>query len=337
MSSSLPVYDLSRLPSVYTDPLVLRSAYLHLARWAQKAERWEDMARVMREVVRAATAGQLGPTPVPNQSILMRITGVDCIPPAAHNSLFSSSHSPSHSPPSSLPVDPHDISAEERSLLFTAYKQLICSLRQAWRAIHAEDAAAGSSEAKLVEEYRNKIEREISIVCCDLTALLDTTLIAHVTQAEGKVAYLKMAGDFYRYLAEISHGVTGQAPLHAAAVAASPFAPSPMSPSASGSAVIPPGYDKKAAEYYAAAHKIALSSLDPTHPTRLGLCLNYSVLLFEVLNDRKQACELARQSFDAAIGRLDEVEEASYREATLMMQLLRDNLTLWTSHEQDAT
>ena len=91
----------------------------------------------------------------------------------------------------------------------------------------------------------------------------------------------------------------------------------------------------KAAEYYATAHKIAMTSLDPTHPSRLGLCLNYSVLLFEICRDKKQACELARQTFDAAISRLDEVEEQNYKESTLMMQMLRDNLTLWTNHEQE--
>ena len=327
---SVPLYDLSKLPSIYPDPLTLRAAYLNLARWAHKAERWEDMARIMREVVRAATAGLLGPAPVPNASILMRITGLDGpLPTAASpvtSALFASQANP---PPAPLPMDPRDISSEERQLLFLAYKQLITQLRQAWRAIHPDDTAGGGKEAKLIDEYKHQLEREILIVCSDLTQLLDTTLIATVTVAEGKVFYLKMAADFFRYLAEVANGVNGLSPPHLLPP------PTPSSQVASLSAVIPAGYDKKAAEYYAAAHKIALASLDPTHPTRLGLCLNYSVLLMEVLRDRKQACELARQSFDAAIGRLDEVEEANYKESTLMMQLLRDNLTLWTSHEQE--
>ena len=193
----------------------------------------------------------------------------------------------------------------------------------------------GSKEAKLVEEYRLQLEREISIVCTDLTTLLDTTLIAQVTSAEGKVFYLKMAADFYRYLAEVNSGVTGLTPPALLGLSTSPSSStSPPHPPTSPS-IIPPLYEKKAVEYYAAAHKIALTSLDATHPTRLGLCLNYSVLLFEVLREKRQACELARQSFDAAIGRLDEVEESNYKESTLLMQLLRDNLSLWTSHEQE--
>ena len=327
-SPSVPLYDLSKLPSVYPDPITLRSAYLHLARWAHKAERWEDMARIMREVVRASTAGLLGPTPQSNASILMRITGIDQPSAHPHAALFTGL-TPTSATTGLTSVDVHDISGEERSLLFLSYKQLITQLRQSWRAIHGEEQSLGSREAKLVDEYRHQLEREISIVCTDLTQLLDTTLIATVTSAEGKVFYLKMAADFYRYLAEVHSGVTGLTPPSLLSQ------PSPQPPPSPSSSIVPPLYEKKSTEYYAAAHKIAVQSLDPTHPTRLGLCLNYSVLLFEVLRDKKQACELARQSFDAAIGRLDEVEESNYKESTLLMQLLRDNLSLWTSHEQE--
>ena len=367
-SPPVPLYDLSRLSSVYPEPSTLRAAYVSLARWAHKAERWEDMARVMREVVRAATQGLLGPTPQPNATVLMRITGVEPpLPPHPHSALFAgvgASIAGVGGSGSAL-VDPHDLSGEERVLLYLSYKQLVTSLRQSWRAIQGEELQAGSKEAKLVDEYRHQLERELSIVCTDLTQLLDTSLIATVTSAEGKVFYLKMAADFYRsnttphpltpprhaallisiippssalyrYLAEVSGGVTGLthpalvAPHHSVAAAGA------VPPPPSSSSIVPAGYDKKALEYYAAAHKIALTALDPTHPTRLGLCLNYSVLLFEVLREKKQACELARQSFDAAIGRLDEVEESMYKESTLLMQLLRDNLSLWTSHEQEA-
>jgi 14-3-3 protein epsilon len=40
---------------------------------------------------------------------------------------------------------------------------------------------------------------------------------------------------------------------------------------------------------------------------------------------------MARTAFDEAISDLDNVEDEDYKDATLIMQLLRDNLTLWTS------
>ena len=44
-----------------------------------------------------------------------------------------------------------------------------------------------------------------------------------------------------------------------------------------------------------------------------------------------RACHLAKQAFDEAIAELDSLNEDSYKDSTLIMQLLRDNLTLWTS------
>lgn len=81
--------------------------------------------------------------------------------------------------------------------------------------------------------------------------------------------------------------------------------------------------------------QLASQELLPTHPIRLGLALNYSVCLYEILGQQKDACELAKKSFDEAIAKLDTLDEASYKDSTLIMQLLRDNLTLWTQENQD--
>ena len=75
------------------------------------------------------------------------------------------------------------------------------------------------------------------------------------------------------------------------------------------------------------------SELAPTHPIRLGLALNKSVFLYEVMNRSEEACSLAKSAFDDAIAELDTLDEESYKDSTLIMQLLRDNLTLWTSDE----
>jgi hypothetical protein len=85
---------------------------------------------------------------------------------------------------------------------------------------------------------------------------------------------------------------------------------------------------------YKAASDIAMVELPPTHPIRLGLALNFSVFYYEILNSPDRACRLAKAAFDDAIAELDSLNEESYKDSTLIMQLLRDNLTLWTSDMQ---
>ncbi|CAI0451113.1 unnamed protein product [Linum tenue] len=87
--------------------------------------------------------------------------------------------------------------------------------------------------------------------------------------------------------------------------------------------------------FFSLVQDIALADLAPTHPIRLGLALNFSVFYYEILNSPDRACNLAKQAFDEAISELDTLGEESYKDSTLIMQLLRDNLTLWTSDITD--
>ena len=84
----------------------------------------------------------------------------------------------------------------------------------------------------------------------------------------------------------------------------------------------------KAKESYQVAYDTAKDNMQSTHPIRLGLALNFSVFHYEIKNDPSKACELAKQAFDDAIAELDNLKEDSYKDSTLIMQLLRDNLTV---------
>lgn len=94
---------------------------------------------------------------------------------------------------------------------------------------------------------------------------------------------------------------------------------------------------KDAAENSLCAYKKAAEDAEKlpiTHPIRLGLALNFSVFYYEILNNCEQACKCARVAFDSAIAELDTLSEESYKDSTIIMQLLRDNLTLWTSNNE---
>ncbi|XP_021763533.1 14-3-3-like protein [Chenopodium quinoa] len=202
-------------------------------------------------------------------------------------------------------TDAEELTVEERNLLSVAYKNVIGARRASWRIISSieqkEESRGNEDHVTNIKEYRGKIETELSKICDGILNLLESHLIPSASSAESKVFYQKMKGDYHRYLAEFKTGAER----------------------------------KEAAENtllaYKSAQDIALAELPPTHPIRLGLALNFSVFYYEILNSPDRACNLAKQAFDEAISELDTLGEDSYKDSTLIMQLLRDNLTLWTS------
>jgi len=215
-----------------------------------------------------------------------------------------------------------DLSNEERNLLSVAYKNVVGARRSSWRVISSIEQKTEGSEKKqaMAKEYRDKVEKELTKICEEVlallndhlipkaSALLNDHLIAKATVHESKVFYLKMKGDYYRYLAEVAHqGGDKSISTFTAEVV------------------------DNSKEAYSEAMEIAKKEMSPTHPIRLGLALNFSVFYYEIMNSPDHACHLAKSAFDDAIAELDTLNEESYKDSTLIMQLLRDNLTLWTS------
>merc|ERR1712038_1117297 len=141
-------------------------------------------------------------------------------------------------------------------------------------------------------------------ICDKILSLLETALIGKASNGEAKVFFHKMKADYHRYVAEFR---TGDDRKKAA---------------------------NSACEAYKAAQEVASKDLAVTHPIRLGLALNFSVFEYEVMEQKEEACKMARTAFEEAIAELDSVSEESYKDSTLIMQLLRDNLTLWTSDQE---
>jgi len=202
---------------------------------------------------------------------------------------------------------PEEMSVEERNLLSVAFKNAVGSRRAAWRIISSieqkEKSKGNHAQAGFAREYCTTVESELDGICSKILDLLNGNLLEKATTDESKVFYHKMKADYYRYIAE--------------------FKASDDKSSAAGNAC----------KAYEDASAIASSGLVVTHPIRLGLALNYSVFQYEVLGKPEDACKMSRTAFEDAIAELDSVHEESYKDSTLIMQLLRDNLTLWTSDQ----
>lgn len=66
------------------------------------------------------------------------------------------------------------------------------------------------------------------------------------------------------------------------------------------------------------------------HPYRLTCAIQLATAYRNLLGDNETACSLLKTTFDDSISQLDTLDEASYLESTYIMQIMRDNLTLWT-------
>ena len=197
------------------------------------------------------------------------------------------------------------LSDEERNLLSVAYKNVVGARRSAWRIISSvEQKASSEKNLSLTVEYRKRVETELEGRCDEVLGLIDglLKLAKEKEVSEAQVFYYKMKGDYYRYLVEIQP---------------------PESDKCKGS-------KSKSKEAYVEAQE-ASKDLPNTDPIRLGLALNFSVFYYEIEGDPAKACLLAKKAFDDAISELDSLEDGTYKDSTLIMQLLRDNLTLWES------
>jgi len=200
---------------------------------------------------------------------------------------------------------------EQRNLLSVAFKNVVGARRSAWRITSSMETRytekGDKDQVELAVNYRMEIEKELEERCNEVLKLIDNALLPNIAEdkrEEATVFYLKMKGDYYRYLVEVKTGDDRSA------------------------------FANQSKDAYGEATKEA-DNLANTHPIKLGLALNFSVFHYEIMNDGNKACELAKKAFDDAIAELDSLKEDSYKDSTLIMQLLRDNLTLWTSENEN--
>jgi 14-3-3 protein epsilon len=207
-------------------------------------------------------------------------------------------------------IGKEELTIDERNILSVAFKNVVGTRRAAWRVItlieRKENKKGTKQNAEKAKNYKQMIEKELTTVCQKILDLLNQDLIPECKSNEGQVFLLKMKGDYYRYIAEYASG--DQKDIAATQAENS--------------------YDQA---YQKAQNGDGLSA---THPIRLGLALNYSVFYYEIKQDANKACKMARDAFDEAIAELDNVDDDFYKDATLIMQLLRDNLTLWTEESE---
>jgi 14-3-3 protein epsilon len=198
-----------------------------------------------------------------------------------------------------------DLNVEERNLLSVGFKNLISANRSAWRTVSAieqnDKYAEYSGDCK---EYKGKIEKELEQQCKRVINIVKEKSLPKATDAEGKTFYLKMIGDYHRYIAETAQGALLEE------------------------------VKAGAKEYYDKATDAA-KELAPYNSTKLGLALNCSVFYYEVQADIPKACRLAEDALNAAKENIDNMNNEDARDALSIVELLKENLSLWKEEEDD--
>ena len=131
--------------------------------------------------------------------------------------------------------------------------------------------------------------------------MINNRVLSTECSEEAKAFFVKMVGDYYRYIAENAKDAQLE------------------------------DVKQKAKQAYEQANAIELPACNPI---KLGLALNYSVFNYEVLKDHTRACELADSALQQALDKIDELEEDDFRDAKSIIELLKENLTLWKEEEE---
>ena len=199
-----------------------------------------------------------------------------------------------------------DFTVDERNLLSVGFKNLIGSQRGAIRTIGAiEQNPKYTKFGEALAEYKRKIEEELYRKCIEIVKVVQDNCLKLAKDDESKAFFQKMIGDYYRYVAESAKDSKLEEVKNGALK----------------------GYEQA---------KNLSESLNACNPIRLGLALNFSVFYYEVMNNHKIACELGEKALADALEKIDEVDEETFRDAKSIIELLKENLSLWKEEEGEA-
>ena len=196
------------------------------------------------------------------------------------------------------------LTKDERNILSAGYKNIISDKRASWRLLNSmerKEEKKNSPQVANIREVKAKIESELNKICDDIQKIIDKYLVPNATEPEMKVFFLKLKGDYYRYKCEFASDKD---------------------------------FDEtcdKAEKVYKEAYEIANKDIPITNSTRLGLALNYSVFYYEIKGLKEEACNIAKNAFDESMKVLDDLEKSKAKDTLLIIQLLKENLILWSN------
>ena len=194
-----------------------------------------------------------------------------------------------------------DLTKEEKNIFYNSNKYIINSKRCSLRSTHLieeKEKKHSSQYIPIVTNFKNILESEIIDVCKNIINLINNYLLKKTITDESKIFYLKMKGDYCRYLCEIINSNENQ------------------------------NYIDESEKSYKEANDLA-QNLPWTNSVRLGLSLNYSVFYYEIKKNVNQAIKIGKEAIKGAKKQNDKIKEDEDKDALQTLQTLKENILIW--------
>ena len=192
-----------------------------------------------------------------------------------------------------------DLTKEEKNIFYKSFKYVVNSKRSAWLSInYLEEKEKNDERMEIIKNYKNIIEKDILDICKNVITLINNFLLTKAGIDESKMFYLKMKGDYYRYLCEFKALNENK------------------------------NYLEESEKNYKNAIELS-QNISWIGTIKLGLYLNYSVFIYEIKKDTKKAIQIAKEAVKSAKKYSDKIKEEEDKDAEITIQVLKENINYW--------
>lgn len=204
-------------------------------------------------------------------------------------------------------LDPK-LNEDERILFSHVYKNALHPLRNSLQRLELFLETEHSSQIKYFKKYKSQIFNELEVICKEFIGYVDNYILPVTNDSKAILFYEKTKGDFYRYITEY------------------------MPKDERTENVC------KAKQCYEKAVDLANKECIGAETIYQGLFLNYCIFLYDFLDQKKLAIEIAEQTIDAVMKgfeKLYEENDCIFIEGTLGITILKDNLAVWKNEMKE--
>ena len=206
-----------------------------------------------------------------------------------------------------IELDPK-LNKNERNILCSGFKNIIADKRASWRLLNSmekKESKKNSSQVENIKSVKKNVENDLNKIIEEIISTIDKYLAPNAPDLETKVFFMKIKGDYLRYKCEYTSGKEFSEAC------------------------------TEAEKIYKEAYEMANKSIPISSSTRLGLALNYSVFFYEIKGQKDDAMKIAKNTFEEAMKVLDAIEKSKPKDTILIIQLLKENLILWSNELND--